>query len=96
VKYITPVASDRDCGQHEHGTPADAVAEPAPEERAGRGADARGQQDHAALQIGQRPLLGQRGGHIADQEEIEEIQQIGQVGRADQLPLICRQPLLPL
>src|SRR6266436_479347 len=70
------------------------VAKPAPEEGAGRGADTGGQQDRPALQIGQRPLLGQRRGDVADQKEIEEIQQIGHIRRTNQLPLIAGQPLL--
>src|SRR5712672_599860 len=45
-----------------------------------------GKQDCPALPIGQRPLLGQRRGDVADQEEIKEIEQICKVGRADQLP----------
>jgi hypothetical protein len=87
---------DRDRRQNEHRAPADAVAEPAPDEGAGRGADAGGHEDHAALPIGQRPFLGQRRGDVADQKKIEEIQQIGQVGCANQLPLIGSQLLLPL
>ena len=79
---------DRDRRPDEHSAPADPVAEPTPNEGARHRAETGGQQDRAALPIGQRPFLGQRRGDIADQEEIEEIEQIGDVGGADQLPLI--------
>jgi hypothetical protein len=62
----------------------------------GNRAEAGRQQDRPALPIGQRPLLGQRRGDVADQKEIKEVEQICQVGRADQLPLIDRQLLLSL
>src|SRR5215831_12396248 len=95
VKYITPVASAIVIADRMKTVRRPMRSPSQPQKKAPRGgADARRQQDHAALQIGQRPLLCQRGGHIADQKEIEEIEQIGQVSRTDQLPLIFRKPLL--
>src|SRR5215471_17305768 len=60
VNTMMPVARNRDRGQDEHGTAADPVAEPTPDERARDRAEAGGQQDRAALPVGERPFLRQR------------------------------------
>src|SRR5262249_29980514 len=85
---------DGDRRHYEHRATADLVAEPPREEGARTRAEAGGKQDSRALQIRQRPLLGQRRSDVSDQKKIKEIEQICQVRRADQLPLVCRQLLL--
>jgi len=87
---------DRHRRPDEYGAPADVVAEPAADQGARHGAEPRSQEDRAALPIGQRPLLGQRRGDVSDQKKVEEIEQVCNISRANQLPLIGRQLLLPL
>ena len=80
----------------EHLASADPVGDPAPEKRARNRAEARRQQDHRALPIGQLPFLGDESKDVADQKKVEEIEQVGEVGSGDELPLIDSQPLLSL
>src|SRR5207245_339084 len=87
---------DRDRRPDEHRATANPIAEPPPNEGTRDRAETGGQQDRAALPIGQRPFFGQCRGDVADQEEIEEIEQVSNVSGTDQLPLIGRQPFLPL
>ena len=75
---------------------ADTVAHPAPEEGAGDGAEARGDQDQRRLPIGNFPVLENERQHIPDQKEIEKVEHVTDISRGDDLPLIGCQLFLTL
>jgi hypothetical protein len=83
-------------GRQEHFAPADAVGDVAPDVGAGDRADARGEQDEAGLAISELPGLDDEGEDVADEVVVEELERIADGGGGNDLPLIGREPRLPV
>ncbi len=85
----------QDRGDHDL-APADLVGDPAPDQRAERGAHSRRQQYRRPLAVGQIPVLDDKRQNERDQQKIEEVEHVADRRRGEYLPLIDGELLLPL